>query len=85
MPQALGIGKVKGIPQKITGSETVEWVKDILLRGRGSELPGTFNPMIINTLFQEQSQHWGSEARKHVEHVWRACERLMTSIMGEQL
>lgn len=58
-------------------------VKGILLRSRGRELPGTFNPMIINTHFQEQSQQWEVEARKHVEHVWRACNRLMTSIIGE--
>ena len=81
-PQALA-ATVKEIPQKVTETEAVEWVKDILLRSRGRELPGTFNPMIINTLFQEQSQQWEFEARKHVEHVWRACKRLMASIICE--
>ena len=82
-PQASASTTVKDIPQKVTETEAVEWVKDILLRSRGRELPGTFNPMIINTLFQEQSQQWEVEARKHVENVWRACKRLMTSIIGK--
>lgn len=81
--QDLARTTVKEIPQKVTETEAVEWVKGILLRSRGRELPGTFNPMIINTLFQEQSQQWEVEARKHVEHVWRACNRLMYSIIGE--
>lgn len=82
-PRALTSTTVKEIPQKLTETEAVEWVKDILLRSRGRELPDTYNPMVINTIFQEQSQQWEIEVRKHVEHVWRACKRLMTSIICE--
>ena len=82
-PRALTSTTVKEISQTVTKTEAVEWVKDILLKSRDRELPGIYNPMVINTLFQEQSQQWEIEVRKHVEHVWRACKRLMTSIVCE--
>lgn len=52
--QVLAITIVKEIPQKVTETEVVKWVKNVLLKSRDRDLLGTYNLMIINTLFQEQ-------------------------------
>jgi len=70
-------------PLVISEDEAVAWVKEILFRSRGCELPGTYNPMIINILFQEQSQHWETKARRHVQTAWQACTKFVALILGE--
>ena len=70
-------------PLVISENEAVAWVKEILFKSRGRELPGTYNPMIINILFQEQSQHWETEARRHVRTAWQACTKFVALILGE--
>jgi len=45
-------------PVKLTRAEATTWVLKILRRSRGHELPGTYNPLLISTLFWEQSSRW---------------------------
>lgn len=42
----------------ISRSEYIEEVKDQMHRSRGCELPGLFNPGIVNDLFAQQCQPW---------------------------
>lgn len=70
-------------PVVISENEAVAWVRDILSKSRGCELPGTYNPMIINFLFQEQSQYWEVEARQHVGMAYQACNKFVALILGE--
>lgn len=37
--------------------EAAEWVKNLLVRTRGCEQSGNFNPLLISQLFWEQSEH----------------------------
>ena len=70
-------------PEKVTENEAISWIKTILLRSRGRELPGTYNPIIINELFQEQSQRWEAEAVRHTERVWKICTKFLTVLLNE--
>jgi len=51
----------------------VKWVRDILVRSRGRELPGNFNPLLMSQLFWEQSQNWKYLAQAHIERVNALC------------
>lgn len=52
----------------ISRSDAVQWVKDVLVRTRGRELPGNFNPLLMSQLFWEQSEHWKSLAATHIDY-----------------
>ncbi|KAL2821233.1 P-loop containing nucleoside triphosphate hydrolase protein [Aspergillus granulosus] len=54
----------------ITHAAYLRHVEKLLHRTRGRELPGTFNPMIVNDLFVEQSQPWKAIATNHVLKTW---------------
>ncbi len=85
--QSATLGELKDRQKKrpfvISENEAVAWVQEILFRSRGRELPGTYNPMIINILFQEQSQHWETEARRHIRTAWQACTKFVALMLGE--
>ncbi|KAL2816575.1 P-loop containing nucleoside triphosphate hydrolase protein [Aspergillus cavernicola] len=54
----------------ITRGGYIRHIEKLLHRIRGRELPGTFNPMIVNDLFVEQSQLWKPIATNHVRRTW---------------
>jgi len=60
-----------GNPKAVTRVQAMEWVRPLLLGGRGRELPGTFNPMLISELFWEQSKGWEAITRRHLKKVYR--------------
>lgn len=45
-------------PRKMSRSQYADKVKSLMIRSRGSELPGTYNPLIIGELFKEQCKPW---------------------------
>lgn len=49
-------GDVK--PDQISRADYMNEVNDLMKRSKGCELPGTFNPLIINELFKEHCQPW---------------------------
>lgn len=61
------------VPRKISSLDALVWVKGILSRSRGRELPGNFNPLLISELFWEQSCQWEILAQDHVENIWEVC------------
>jgi hypothetical protein len=70
-------------PQDLAKSEAMEWVKRVLLRSRGTELVGNFNPHVVAELFWEQSERWDSIAREHVEHVSNLCRQFVSDLVRE--
>ncbi|KAK4666532.1 hypothetical protein QC763_301080 [Podospora pseudopauciseta] len=68
-------------PQQVTRDEFLNHIEKVIRRTRGRELPGTFNPLVVVTLFHEQSQHWGQVARQHVEKMWRAAGRFLELVI----
>ena len=53
--------------------DAIERVRGVLVRSRGRELPGTFNPLIISELFWEQSENWKDVTEFHIEKVADVC------------
>ena len=62
-------------PTKLSKSQALAWVKQVLTRTRGKELPGNFNPLLIGELFWEQSSKWRRLAADHLEKVASVCSR----------
>ncbi|KAI7233482.1 hypothetical protein KC330_g5346 [Hortaea werneckii] len=65
------------LQEHIEPSEAVNRVRRILIRSRGRELPGTFNPLLISQLFWEQSSNWHAIAAYHIENVASICWNLV--------
>lgn len=73
----------KSSPKKISRTDALDWVKTILARSRGRELPGTFNPLLIGELFWDQSTKWEALAQKHVDEIWEACQTFVRRTLRE--
>ncbi|CAO2656494.1 Nn.00g052970.m01.CDS01 [Neocucurbitaria sp. VM-36] len=48
---------------------------------RGSELPGMSNPLLIGSLFQQQSEPWQGIASTHLLKVWRVVEEFFEDLL----
>ncbi|KAJ5474116.1 hypothetical protein N7475_003682 [Penicillium sp. IBT 31633x] len=57
----------------ITRDEYVQHIEMLLKKTRGRELPGTYNPMIVKDLFQEQCAPWGDITQSHIDRAWAAA------------
>ncbi|KAL2216756.1 dynamin GTPase [Thermoascus aurantiacus ATCC 26904] len=68
--------------------DAIEWVRQLLIKSRGRELPGSFNPLLVGELFRDQSVNWEKIAREHVKKIWVACrqflEKLLSSIADDE-
>jgi GTP-binding protein EngB required for normal cell division len=67
-----GSYKAGGVTQ-ISRSEYIQDVANRLKFCKGRELPGLFNPLIVNDLFVEQCEPWGSIARGLAEDILEAA------------
>ena len=70
-------------PILLSRSEGLAWVRDVLVRTRGREVLGTFNPLLIGELFWEQSSKWHLIAKEHVDEVARACRQFLEALLFE--
>lgn len=70
-------------PEQLTRAEALNRIKTVLLRSRGRELPGTFNPLLVGELFWEQSTKWKVLAQDHVDKVWNACQEFVRNLLRE--
>ena len=69
--------------KKLSPNEAIQWVKQILERSRGHELPGTFQPELISHLFWEQSRPWEKLAMAHVSRVAKACKAFVHVVLQD--
>lgn len=76
--------KAVDAPKSLTRSKALEWVGQVLMRTRGRELPGSFNPLLVGELFWEQSSKWETLAKDHVEDVMRVCSRFLDTLLQEK-
>ena len=75
-------------PIAMSRADAIEWVRKLLVRSRGRELPGSFNPLLVSELFRDQSRPWEKLAREHVQKIWMASkaflERLFEILTDEK-
>ncbi|KAJ3495912.1 hypothetical protein NLG97_g3046 [Lecanicillium saksenae] len=65
----------------LTRDGYIEKIVLIIQRGRGRELPGMFNPMIVTELFKELSLPWRRIAESHIEEVWKAIRLSLSHLV----
>ncbi|KAL4809874.1 P-loop containing nucleoside triphosphate hydrolase protein [Aspergillus unguis] len=51
-----------------------DWIRRVYRESRGTELPGTVNPRVLENLFRQQSSPWKDIARMHIEMVNTAVD-----------
>jgi hypothetical protein len=52
-----------------------DWIRIVYGMSRGTELPGTVNPAVLEALFQEQAAQWGPIARGYLNDVDKKVRR----------
>lgn len=67
---------------KTTMLEALKWVRGLIKRSRGDELPGMFNPLLIANLYWEQSSPWEDIANRHVEDIWSLCYNFVSETLN---
>ena len=65
-------------PKRIERADLIDEIRQLLKTSRGRELPGMFNPLIVGDLFYEQSQHWETLAREHLQVMKDAVRDFLT-------
>lgn len=71
-------------PQRMSNKEALDWVSKVMLRTRGRELAGNFNPRVIGELFWEQSSKWQRFAMAHIDQVADACRLFLADLLKEK-
>lgn len=71
-------------PMNISQEEAIAWVARVLVKTRGKEPMGNYNPLIIGELFWELSYKWSMMATKHVERVFQVSKVFFESLLGEK-
>ena len=73
---------------RISRSDYIQEVRELMRRSKGCELPGTFNPLIIGELFTEQCQPWRGIAVdvKNVilQAVYRTTQAILDHIVANE-
>jgi hypothetical protein len=69
-------------PNIILKSEFLKRHVDVLAhRERTIELPGMSNPVLVGSLFQQQSEPWESIASEHLEVVWNSVKTFLETLL----
>ncbi|KAL9126644.1 MAG: hypothetical protein Q9217_004334 [Psora testacea] len=72
-----------GSPARMSNALALKWVGQALMRTRGRELGGNFNPLLVGELFWEQSSSWHLLAKSHVDAVAQTCRRFLLNLLQE--
>jgi len=78
------ISRVEDTPIILSEEDARKWVRRILLRSRGKELIGNFNPHLLNELFWEQSERWEKLATDHAKTIYHHCELFLAGILSRK-
>ncbi|KAH7398705.1 P-loop containing nucleoside triphosphate hydrolase protein [Phaeosphaeria sp. MPI-PUGE-AT-0046c] len=68
-------------PREMTQAKLIDWVKNVMLRCRGQELPGSVNPEVTSHLFWELSEPWKALAEHHVEQIGSMCQAFFQHVL----
>ena len=71
-------------PISLTRSGALKWATQALVRTRGKELPGAFNPLLISELFWEQSEKWKRLAEDHIQGVTHICRLFLEDLLSQK-
>ena len=70
-------------PKAIGRTVMLSKINLLLKSGRGQELPGLFDPLLVGNIFKEESQSWPELARQHIDEVWRVTYQFLENLILE--
>ena len=71
-------------PISKNNSEALAWVRQVLVRTRGKELAGNFNPLLVGELFWEQCSKWHRLAVDYLDNVAHVCGRFLDTLLRDK-
>lgn len=71
----------RSVSKRISRSDYMEDVRELMRRSRGSELPGTFNPLIVGDLFYQQARPWKRLVELFKEKILKATRTAVELIL----
>ena len=71
-------------PIKLSRDDALAWVRRILVRTRGRELVGNFNPLLVGELFWEQCSKWESMAVTYLDEVAELCSKFLELLLHDK-
>ena len=89
-PQVTGMARVNRSylkptsPQTLGRAEALAWASRVLVRTRGRELVGNFNPLLVGELFWDQCSNWQGLAKQYLESVEGICSNFLNILLEEK-
>ena len=71
-------------PIKMDREEALTWARLVLVRTRGRELVGNFNPLLVGELFWEQCSKWYGLAVEYLDKVHNVCSRFLDILLKDK-
>jgi len=71
-------------PVKMNKTKALEWVRLVLVRTRGRELIGSFNPLLVGELFWEQCSKWEHLAVAYLDEVAQVCTKFLDLLLRDK-
>lgn len=72
------------LPIKMDKGEAIAWARRCLIRTRGRELIGNFNPLLVGELFWEQCSRWHDLAAEHLDQVRGICSVFVQKLLQDK-
>ena len=82
--QGLSLNPNKILPKSLDSHQAREWVHLHLVKARGQELMGNFNPLLVAQLFWEQCEHWPRLAEDYLDQVHDVCTRFLDILLEDK-
>ncbi|CAD6590745.1 MAG: hypothetical protein ASARMPREDX12_004714 [Alectoria sarmentosa] len=82
--QGLGLIPNTSSPIGLDTRKAREWVRRVLIRTRGKELIGNFNPLLVGELFWEQCSKWPRLAVEYLDQVNDVCSRFLGILLHDK-
>ena len=71
-------------PARMDREKALAWVRLVLVRTRGRELVGNFNPLLVGELFWEQCANWKRLAIEYLDKVADVCRRFLEILLNDK-
>lgn len=72
------------LPKRLDSRKALEWVCLHLVKNRGMELIGNFNPHLVAHLFWEQCEQWRPLAENYLDQVNDVCTRFFDIVLKDK-
>ena len=69
-------------PKAITRQEMISKIDKILKSGRGRELPGMFDPILVSDIFRQESKKWELIALRYVDKIWCTTQKFLEDLLS---